>query len=88
MNKKALVKALKSSIWIVLPGTFLSLQFCTLMLGKGVFEMMMPVWLVIIFTTINFVFARISFIANRLWLKIIISAMLITATVIFIRIMK
>lgn len=84
MNKNALVKALKSAIWIVLSGTLLSLLFCTLMLGAGIFEMLLPVWLVIIFTAISFAFARISFTANRLWLKTAISAVLVTATVIFL----
>lgn len=84
MNKNALIKALKSAIWIVFPGTLLSLMFSTLILGTGVFEMLLPVWLGIIFTAISFAFARISFIVNRLWLKIVISAVLITATVIFL----
>lgn len=85
MNKGSLIKALKSAAWVALPGAFISLLFCMLMLGSGVFEMLLPVWLGIIFTLISLVLARIPFTANRLWLKIVISAAVVTVTVICLR---
>lgn len=88
MNKNALDKALKSAIGVVLPGTLFSLLFCTIFLGNGIFEKLLPVWLGIIFTAISFLFARISFIANRLWLKIVISAVFVIGMVIFLRFLK
>jgi hypothetical protein len=85
MNKSAIVKALKAAVWIVLPGALLSLLFCTLLLGSGVFKMLLPVWLGIIYMAVSFAFARISFTANRLWLRIAISAVIITVTVICLK---
>ena len=85
MNKSVLVKALKSAVWIALPGAIISLLFCMLILGSGVFQMLLPVWLGIIFTFISFALARIPVTANRLWMKITISAAIMTVTVICLR---
>lgn len=80
MNKSSLTKALKSAVWIALSGSIISLLFCMLILGTGVFEILLPVWLGIIFTVISFALARIPVTANRLWMKIVISAVVITVT--------
>jgi len=82
MNKSVLVKALKSAVWIALPGAIISLLFCMFIIGSGVFEMLLPVWLCIIFTVISFALARIPVTANHSWMKIIISAAVITVTAI------
>ena len=85
MNKSSLIKALKSAIWIALPGAIISLLFCMLILGSGVFQMLLPVWLCIIFTVISFALACIPVTANRLWMKIVISAAVMTVAVICLR---
>ena len=82
MNKSSLIKALKSAVWIALPGAIISLLFCMLILGSGVFQMLLPVWLGIIFTVISFALERIPVTANHLWMKIVISATVITITAI------
>lgn len=87
MNRKIILKSLKSAMWAVLPGILLVLLFCTLMLGKGIVEILLPLWLLIIYTVIGFACARISFIANRPWLKVVISVVLITAAVIIIKLL-
>lgn len=86
MNRDFLVKALKSAAAVVLPGAFISLLVCTLMLGSDIFEMLMPVWLVIIFAVISFVLSRVPFISRRLWARLVISAAAVAAAVILLRI--
>ncbi|MBP1756926.1 MAG: hypothetical protein H6Q59_3324 [Firmicutes bacterium] len=87
MNRKTILKSFKSAMWIVLPGILLVLLFCTLMLGKGILEILLPLWLFILFTATGFACARISFIANRLWLRIAISVVLITVAVIIVKLL-
>lgn len=87
MNRKTLLKTFKSAMWIELPGTFLILLFCTIMLGKGLVEMFVPVWLFILFTATSFACAQISFITKRLWLKVVISVVLITAAVLIVKLL-
>lgn len=86
MNRGFLVKALKSAAVVVLPGSLISLVLCTLMLGSDIFEMLMPVWLVIIFAVISFALSRVPFISRRLWARLVISAAAVAAAVILLRI--
>lgn len=82
MKRASLWKALGSAVWLVLPGALISLLLCTLILGSGIFEMLLPVWLVLIFTVLSFVRSRVAFLANHAYKTIIISAVIIAITVI------
>jgi hypothetical protein len=84
MNKDALHKTLKSAVWVAFPGALISLLACTLLLGSGIFEMLMPVLLTVVFAVISIVIAYIPYTAKRLWLKIAISVVAVTATVIYL----
>jgi hypothetical protein len=86
MNKGSLVKALNSAAWIALPLSLISLLFCTVMIGSGILEMLLPVLLAVIFAIISFALAHIPFAASRLWIKIVICAAVVAVTVICLRI--
>jgi len=79
MKTEIFVKALKSTAWIVFPCALISLFVCTMMMGSGLFEMLLPVWLVLIFTGISFVLTRIPFFASRPVVKITADAILAVA---------
>jgi membrane protein CcdC involved in cytochrome C biogenesis len=79
------MKALKSAAWIVFPGVLISLLLCMLILGSNIFEMLLPVWLGILFTVISFALTRIPFPTNKLWMKTAISAAVVIVTVICLR---
>jgi hypothetical protein len=81
MNRNVFAKALKFGAWIALPGVFISLLICMLMLGSGIFEMLLPVWLGITFTVISFVLARSPFTARRLWMRIAVSVVVVIVAV-------
>ena len=82
MNKETTLKALKSAAWIALPGALISLIVCTLMLGSGLFEMLLPVWLTILFTAVCIALEFIPFVRKRIWLKITVLVVLVAAAAI------
>lgn len=85
VTKDALSKALKAAAWTALPGALLSLLVCMLMLGSGAFQMLLPLWLGILFTAISLVLARIPGITRRLWLRAALSMAAVALTVLFLR---
>lgn len=86
MKSDSLLKSLKSAVWFILPGALISLLLCTLILGAGIIEMLMPVLLVFIFTVISFILSRIAFFANHAYNKYAISAAIVVITVILLHV--
>ena len=76
-KKEGFKKAFIPAMWLSSLGALISLFACTFLLGSGIFETLVPIWLAIIFAAINFVTARIPAIASRFWLKAAINVVLI-----------
>ena len=76
-NNNGFKKAFRPALWLASLGALISLLACTFVTGSGIFEELMPIWLVLIFAGINFVMARIPAIATRLWTRVAINVAII-----------
>lgn len=84
MNKLNLTESLHTAAWIALPCALFCLLISTLVLGSGIIEKLMPVFLTLMYAAISFALSRIPYTSKRLWLKAVIYAVVIAVTVIFL----